>query len=84
MLTEKSEMHRLWTLCNTKTHLIQLDPVGRYQRMQEMLFSDSPKECHDIPGHPTLCLMFEAVGRWFFFQQIRNLELDVAIVAYRK
>ena len=29
--------------------------------MQEMLFSDSPKECHDIPGHPTLCLMFEAV-----------------------
>ena len=35
--------------------------------MQEMLFSDSPKECHDIPGHPTLCLMFEAVGRCFFF-----------------
>lgn len=31
--------------------------------MERMLFSDSPDVCHDIPGHSTLCLMFEATGR---------------------
>lgn len=69
------------TLCSVKSemhidygHLLVVSeeytwstPSGRYQRMQEMLFSDSPKECHDIPGHPTLCLMFEAVGSWEYF-----------------
>ena len=29
--------------------------------MQQMLFSESPEVCHDIPGHPTLCLMFEVL-----------------------
>eukprot|EP00434_Breviolum_minutum_P018190 symbB.v1.2.016047.t2/scaffold1212.1/size131235/13 len=45
---------------------IRANPLERYQRMQEMLFSDSPKECHDIPGHPTLCLMFEVYWHVLF------------------
>ncbi|CAE7226690.1 unnamed protein product [Symbiodinium sp. CCMP2592] len=35
---------------------IQANPLERYVRMQQMLFSDSPPECHDIPGHSTLRL----------------------------
>lgn len=34
--------------------------------MERMLFSDSPEVCHDIPGHSTLCLMFEAWTRGMF------------------
>lgn len=64
----KSEMHIDYGhLLRVSEEYAWSHPSGRYQRMQEMLFSDSPKECHDIPGHPTLCLMFEAVGRCFFF-----------------
>ncbi|CAJ1328636.1 unnamed protein product [Effrenium voratum] len=42
------------------------NPLERYQRMQQMLFSDSPAECHDIPGHSTLCLMFEVYWHVLF------------------
>ena len=65
-----------WKWCPTKRAYIILHPVSkpllqvssgvvkllaRYQRMQQMLFSESPEVCHDIPGHPTLCLMFEVL-----------------------
>ncbi|CAL1144353.1 unnamed protein product [Cladocopium goreaui] len=45
---------------------IKGNPLERYQRMQQMLFSESPEVCHDIPGHPTLCLMFEVYWHVLF------------------
>ncbi|CAK9017278.1 unnamed protein product [Durusdinium trenchii] len=45
---------------------IRQNPLERYQRMERMLFSDSPEVCHDIPGHSTLCLMFEVYWHVLF------------------
>merc|ERR1712194_10105 len=42
------------------------NPIERYQRMQQMLFGDSPPECHDIPGHSTHCLMYEVYWHVLF------------------
>jgi len=42
------------------------NPLERYQRMNDMLFGESPPECHDIPGHSTHCLMFEVYWHVLF------------------
>lgn len=36
-------------------------PKVVYERMLSMLDEPSPEGCHDIPGHSTLCLMFEVL-----------------------
>eukprot|EP00411_Alexandrium_monilatum_P033499 CAMPEP_0175338580 /NCGR_PEP_ID=MMETSP0095-20121207/4906_1 /TAXON_ID=311494 /ORGANISM="Alexandrium monilatum, Strain CCMP3105" /LENGTH=407 /DNA_ID=CAMNT_0016635983 /DNA_START=34 /DNA_END=1257 /DNA_ORIENTATION=- len=45
------------------------NPLERYERMQQMLFGDSPSECHDIPGHSTHCLMYEVYWHVLFGEQ---------------
>jgi len=48
---------------------ILANPLERYQHMQQMLFSDSPPQCHDIPGHSTHCLMFEVYWHVLFGEE---------------
>lgn len=45
---------------------ILANPLERYQHMLQMLFDESPPQCHDIPGHSTHCLMFEVYWHVLF------------------
>lgn len=42
------------------------NPLERYESMLQMLSQPSPSECHDIPGHSTLCLMYEVYWHVLF------------------
>jgi len=44
----------------------QAKPLEAYQNMRQLLFEESPDECHDIPGHSTQCLMFEVYWHVLF------------------
>jgi len=48
---------------------VHANPLERYQRMLEMLYSESPAACSDIPGRSTQCLMFEVYWHVLFGEE---------------